>query len=148
LLFCFKEGNTFVLFPDCGNLTVVNGNFNAPSGTTFGQTATQLCNTGYNISGEETITCTESGDWSGAAAICTIVGMYSIEGNSNIIMKLKFMRFNIDIIYFLRCSFFLLITRDVQSTFELLESILIFNVVVKNFPLDKIFMCYSITMCV
>ena len=60
-------------FSDCGNLTVSNGQFTAISGTTFGQTATQSCDTGYTMSGVETVVCTESG-WNASTAVCTIVG--------------------------------------------------------------------------
>jgi hypothetical protein len=65
-------------FADCGALTISNGQFTAASGTTLGQTATQSCNTGYNFTGEETVTCTDSG-WNATAATCTIVGMYMIK---------------------------------------------------------------------
>jgi hypothetical protein len=60
---------------DCGSLTVVNGQFTAQSGTTLGENATQSCNTGYTLTGDETVTCLDSG-WSASAATCTIVGMY------------------------------------------------------------------------
>ena len=63
----------FPWFSDCGNLTISNGQFTASSGTTFGQTATQSCDIGYTISGEETVTCAESG-WNASAAVCMIVG--------------------------------------------------------------------------
>jgi hypothetical protein len=63
---------------DCGNVTVVDGHFTAPSGTTFGETAKQSCNTGYNISGEEIVTCTETGEWNATVVTCTIVGMYTL----------------------------------------------------------------------
>jgi hypothetical protein len=63
-------------FADCGALIVNNGNFNALSGTTYGQTGTLSCNTGYTLSGESTATCTESGNWTAAAVVCTIVGKF------------------------------------------------------------------------
>ena len=64
---------------DCGNLTVVNGQFTARSGTTFGQTATQVCGTGYIIGGEEIVTCTESGIWNASAATCAFIGKCIIQ---------------------------------------------------------------------
>ena len=66
-----------IFFPwnlDCGNLTVVNGQFAARSGTTFGQTATLTCDTGYIIVGEEIVTCTESGIWNASAVTCALIG--------------------------------------------------------------------------
>jgi hypothetical protein len=74
VLFLVLLYDLFQSYSDCGNLTVENGNFNAPSGTTYGETATQSCNIGYTISGEETVTCLESGNWSAVAAVCIIVG--------------------------------------------------------------------------
>ena len=65
-------------FSDCGNLTVLNGEFNAPSGTTLGQWATQSCDIGYKLAGDENIICTDSG-WNGTAVNCSIVGKTFIE---------------------------------------------------------------------
>lgn len=56
--------------------TIANGEFNASSGTTFGETATQSCNDGYTFAGDETVSCTASG-WNGTVATCTAVGMYN-----------------------------------------------------------------------
>ena len=59
---------------DCGNLTdPANGQVTHTSGTTFGQTATYSCNTGYNLVGDSTRTCQAAGEWSGSAPTC--VGM-------------------------------------------------------------------------
>ena len=56
---------------DCGNLTdPANGEVNHTSGTTFGQTATYSCNTGYNLTGDSTRTCQATGEWSGSAPTC------------------------------------------------------------------------------
>ena len=56
---------------DCGNLTdPVNGSVNHTSGTTFGQTATYSCNTGYNLVGDSIRTCQATGEWSGSAPTC------------------------------------------------------------------------------
>ena len=56
---------------DCGNLThPANGSVNHTAGTTFGQTATYSCNTGYSLVGNSTRTCQASGNWSGSAPTC------------------------------------------------------------------------------
>ena len=56
---------------DCGNLTdPANGSVTRTSGTTFGQTATYSCNTGYNLVGNSIRTCQATGNWSGGAPTC------------------------------------------------------------------------------
>ena len=56
---------------DCGNLNdPANGSVNHTSGTTFGQTATYSCNTGYNLVGDSIRTCQATGVWSGSAPTC------------------------------------------------------------------------------
>ena len=56
---------------DCGNLTgPANGQVDLTSGTTFGQTATYSCSTGYNLVGDSTRTCQATGQWSGSAPAC------------------------------------------------------------------------------
>ena len=56
---------------DCGNLTAPdNGQVNHTAGTTFVQTATYSCNTGYNLVGDSTRTCQAAGNWSGSAPAC------------------------------------------------------------------------------
>ena len=56
---------------DCGSLTdPANGSVTHTSGTTFGQTATYTCNTGYNLVGDSTRTCQATGEWSGSAPTC------------------------------------------------------------------------------
>ena len=56
---------------DCGNLThPTNGSVNHTAGTTFRQTATYSCNTGYNLVGNSTRTCQATGNWSGSALTC------------------------------------------------------------------------------
>ena len=56
---------------DCGSLTgPANGQVDLTSGTTFGQTATYSCNTGYNLVGDSTRTCQATGVWSGSAPTC------------------------------------------------------------------------------
>ena len=56
---------------DCGSLTdPANGSVTHTAGTTFGQTATYSCNTGYNLVGDSTRTCQATGVWSGTAPTC------------------------------------------------------------------------------
>ena len=56
---------------DCGTLTnPANGQVNHTAGTTFGQTATYSCNTGYNLVGDNTCTCEATGAWSGSVPTC------------------------------------------------------------------------------
>ena len=55
---------------NCGTLpNPANGQVNT-TGTTFGQTATYSCNTGYNLVGDSTRTCQATGVWSGSAPTC------------------------------------------------------------------------------
>ena len=56
---------------NCGSLTdPANGHVTLTAGTTFGQTATYSCNTGYNLVGDSTHTCQATGNWSGSAPTC------------------------------------------------------------------------------
>ena len=56
---------------DCGALTdPANGQVSHPDGTTFGQTATYSCNTGYTLVGDSTRTCEATENWSGDAPTC------------------------------------------------------------------------------
>ena len=56
---------------DCGNLTYpANGQVDHTAGTTFEQTATYSCNTGYNLVGNSTRTCQAIGNWSGSVPTC------------------------------------------------------------------------------
>ena len=67
---------------DCGSLTdPANGRVIHTSGTTFGQTATYSCNTGYNLTRDSTRTCQAKGEWSGSAPTCE--GML-LKGDSTI----------------------------------------------------------------
>jgi hypothetical protein len=68
--------HSFVL--DCGNVTVTNGQFEAPSGTIYGQIATLACDIGFTLSGEETIICTDSKEWNVTSLTCNLVGKYLI----------------------------------------------------------------------
>ena len=65
--------NVFLLSSavDCNALSdPANGQVSHTAGTTFGQTATYSCNTGYNLVGDSTRTCQATGAWSGSAPTC------------------------------------------------------------------------------
>ena len=65
-------------FIDCGNPpTPANGTITLTntSVTTPGATATQTCNTGYNLSGTADISCGTDGSWSDPPATCALIGM-------------------------------------------------------------------------
>ena len=47
-----------------------NGQVTHTFATTFGQTATYSCNTGYNLVENSTRTCQAVGNWSGSAPTC------------------------------------------------------------------------------
>ena len=69
---------------DCGSLTdPANGQVDLTSGTTFNQTATYSCNTGYNLVGDSTRTCQATGVWSGSAPTCQGV---LLKGNLNLLI--------------------------------------------------------------
>ena len=64
--------NVFLLSSavDCSALfDLANGQVST-TGTTFGETATYSCNTGYNLVGDSTRTCQATGEWSGSAPTC------------------------------------------------------------------------------
>ena len=64
---------------DCGNLTdPTNGQVTLTAGTTFKQTATYRCNTGYNLVGDSTRTCQATGIWSGSAPTCQGMLLHSV----------------------------------------------------------------------
>ena len=55
----------------CGALNdPANGQITHTAGTTFGQTATYSCNTGYRLVGGSTQTCRATGMWSGSTPTC------------------------------------------------------------------------------
>ena len=63
---------------DCSTLTnPANGQVSHTAGTTFGQTATYSCDTGYILVGNNTRTCQAGGAWSGNEPICQ--GMHILE---------------------------------------------------------------------
>ena len=56
---------------DCGTLnTTMNGQVSHLNGTTFGQTATYSCNTGYNLFGGSTRICQADRMWSWSEPTC------------------------------------------------------------------------------
>ena len=56
---------------DCGNLTDPgNGSVNHSAETTFAQTVTYSCDTGYELVGDSTRTCQATGNWSGSEPTC------------------------------------------------------------------------------
>ena len=67
---------------DCGSLTTPgNGSvqLTVAGTTTYGATATQSCNTGFDLTGVTTITCGADGNWSDPAITCTIKGnLYTV----------------------------------------------------------------------
>ena len=63
---------------DCGILTdPANGRVNHTAGTTYQQTATYSCDTGYNLVGDSTRICQAGGVWSGSEPNCQ--GMLLLE---------------------------------------------------------------------
>ena len=79
-----------LLTVDCGNLTdPANGRVNHTAGTTFGQTATYSCNTGYNLVGDSTRTCQATGNWSGSAPTCQSMLLKMISSSMHIHNKHK-----------------------------------------------------------
>ena len=75
---------------DCGTLSSPErGQVSHTGRTTFGQTATYSCDTGYNLVGSSTRTCLAIGVWSGSASMCQRklllsdihVCMYKMSGN-------------------------------------------------------------------
>ena len=69
---CYKQYDSFYsLVVSCEVLIdPANGQVSHTAGTTFGQTVTYSCDTGYNLVGDSTRTCQADGIWSGSAPIC------------------------------------------------------------------------------
>ena len=56
---------------NCGTLNnPANGQVSYAGRTTFGQTVTYSCDTGYNLVGDSNRTCQATGVWSGSEPIC------------------------------------------------------------------------------
>ena len=88
---------------DCNALSdPANGQVSHTAGTTFGQTATYSCNTGYNLVGDNTRTCQGAGEWSGSASTCQ--GMLCILDNNTKISKLDWIHGVINVVC---CSVYL-----------------------------------------
>ena len=67
----YKSCIFFTSAVDCGTLTnPANGKVSYTGRTTYGQTATYSCNTGYNLVGSSTHTCLATGMWSGSEPTC------------------------------------------------------------------------------
>ena len=74
---------------DCGLPVIpVQGNvvLTIPGKTTYGSTATQVCNPGYDLIGTTSIFCRADGSWSAPPVICSLIGLY----NSYILFKLQY----------------------------------------------------------
>ena len=68
---CVHCISSFQTVVDCSALTnPANGQVSQAAGTTFGETATYSCNTGYNLVGDNTRTCQATGEWSGSEPAC------------------------------------------------------------------------------
>ena len=68
IMYLFSFHSTAV---DCGTLNATaNGQVSHPNGTTFGQTATYSCDTGYDLLEDITRTCQADGVWSGSEPTC------------------------------------------------------------------------------
>ena len=65
---------------DCSTLTdPADGQVSYTAGTTFGQTATYSCDTGYTLVGDSNQTCRATGVWSGCAPTCQGMLLLEIE---------------------------------------------------------------------
>ncbi len=65
-----SKWTVYLLIVDCGPLTVNNGMVDTSSGTTFMNTATYTCNTGYTLVGVNNRTCQADAIWSRTAPVC------------------------------------------------------------------------------
>jgi hypothetical protein len=65
-------GLNFYFILDCGTPVVENGKVDITFGTLLNNSLTVACDEGYNISGDSTWTCADSG-WD-SSAICVIQG--------------------------------------------------------------------------
>ena len=72
-IFLSQLDNILYIIVDCGNHTLQNGRFITANGTTFGQVGRQECNIGFDLIGEQNLTCTVNG-WSNTSAYCKIIG--------------------------------------------------------------------------
>ena len=73
----------FLISQDCGSPTSPgNGTIELTDAgtTTYGATATQSCNIGFDLTGVANITCRADGNWSNPAVTCIIKGNLHIIG--------------------------------------------------------------------
>ena len=57
---------------DCNDPpSIPNGSPGTPTKTTFGGTVTYSCNSGYQLLGVSTLSCSANGTWSVSPPICT-----------------------------------------------------------------------------
>ena len=69
--------NNSLSIVDCGDPpTPSNGKVTTAGVTIYGASATQSCNTGYDLSGTAAISCGADGSWSASPVICTLKGMH------------------------------------------------------------------------
>ena len=62
---------TFTAVVDCGQLTDPdNGLVDIPYGTTFRSTATYTCDTSYALSGSQSRSCGDDGNWTSSEPFC------------------------------------------------------------------------------
>ena len=74
-VFFFSSSSFFFNLPECGSLPAPDHGFvDTSSGTTFGETASYVCNNGYDLIGMATRSCLENGTWSELAPTCRIKG--------------------------------------------------------------------------
>ena len=74
--------HVFLIFTavDCGTMTNPNnGQVSHTGETTFGQSATYSCNTGYNLVGGSIRMCQATGEWSGSASTCQSMLFLSVD---------------------------------------------------------------------
>ena len=78
---------------NCGTLTnPANGNVTHSGGTTFGQTATYSCNTGYSLVGGNTRICQAARTWSGSAPTCQCMLLLNLD--CQVVLKVYDMIYN------------------------------------------------------
>ena len=66
------------MFIDCGQVpSLSNADANAPDTSTVPATVSYTCHPGYNMSGNSTIQCSKSGNWTQVTATCIPLGKIS-----------------------------------------------------------------------
>ena len=75
---------------DCGTLTnPANGQVSYSGRTTFGQTATYRCNSGYNLVGGSSRTCQATRRWSGSTPTCQSMLFISFKAHKDNVSPLQ-----------------------------------------------------------